>query len=353
MPVATRLNKASPVKLSDVARHAGVSSMTVSRVINGESNVRESTKKLVLESISTLNYKPNISARALAGKRAYKLALLYGNPSAFYLSELLVGALEEISQHGHQLLVHKVSKTDSETKVRESLSNLISEYDGVIVPPPLSDYSSVRDFLIYNDLPAIFLSGLSGGGRNRKICIDDFEAARELTTYLIELGHTQIGFIKGNPNQYASEQRLRGYKAALSDQNLSYDKKLVVPGMFTYDSGLKAARKLLIGTKRPTAIFASNDDMAAATLAVAATEGLTVPKDLSVAGFDDSPLASAVFPRLTTIKQPLDEMAALAVNSLIELIGLPKKLGKTDNEIVQMNFRIIHGASTGAPGPQD
>ena len=349
MPTSVRLKKDKSVKLSDVARHAGVSPMTVSRVINGESNVRASTKELVLESITALDYKPNISARALAGKRAYKLALLYGNPSAFYLSELLVGALEEISRHGHQLLVHKVSETDTEKRIEESLSKLIGEYDGVIVPPPLSDYPSVREFLLDKDLPAIFLSGLNGGGRNRKICIDDFDAAREITNYLIEMGHTRIGFIKGNPNQYSTRERLRGYKAALSAHNLIFDKKIVAPGLFTYDSGLKAARKLLAGAEIPTAIFASNDDMAAATLAVAASEGLEVPKDLSVAGFDDSPLASAVFPRLTTVKQPLDEMAAEAVNSLIELIGSSKKVNSDDPEVLQINYRIVLGGSTGAP----
>ncbi len=349
MSGSAALNREKTAKLSDVARHAGVSPMTVSRVINGEANVRKSTKERVLESIAALDYKPNLSARALAGGRAYKLALLYGNPSAFYLSELLVGALEEISRHGHQLLVHKVSETDSQKKVQASLSSLIGQYDGVIVPPPLSDYANVRDFLHKIDLPAIFLSGLRGGGRNRKIGIDDFEAAREITNYLADLGHTRIGFITGNPNQYSTGERLRGYKAALAAHELTYNKQLVAPGLFTYDSGLKAARKLLARSPRPTAIFASNDDMAAATLAVAASEGLEVPGNLSVVGFDDSPLASAVFPRLTTVKQPLDEMAAKAVNSLIDLIVSSNKAADEDSELVEMKYRIVFGASTDAP----
>ncbi len=343
------LQKEKTVKLSDVARHAGVSPMTVSRVINGEANVRSSTKERVLESVAALNYKPNLSARALAGNRAYKVALLYGNPSAFYLSELLVGALEEISRHGHQLLVQKVSESASEEKVEDSLSSLIGEYDGVIVPPPLSDYASVRDFLLENDIPAVFLSGLSGSGRNRKICIDDYAAAKEITDYLIELGHERIGFIKGNPNQFSTGERLRGYKDALAAHGLAFDKKLIVRGLFTYDSGLKAARKLLAMAPRPTAIFASNDDMAAACLAVAASEGLKVPTNLSVVGFDDSPLASAVFPRLTTVKQPLAEMAAGAINSLLDLIGSAQVVGANQSELVKMKYKIVLGASTSAP----
>lgn len=349
MASSSILQKDKAITLNDVAEHAGVSPMTVSRVINGETNVRDATRKRVLESIEALNYKPNLSARALAGRRAYKVALLYGNPSAFYLSELLVGALEEISCHGHQLLVHKVSETASEKKIAESLSSLVGEYDGVIVPPPLSDYAGVRKFLDENDMPAVFLSGRSGNGRSRKICIDDYEAAREITRYLLELGHQRIGFIKGNPNQFSTGERLRGYKDALAEGDAAYDKSLIAAGLFTYDSGLKAATKLLSTDLPPTAIFASNDDMAAATLAVAASKGVAVPKDLSVVGFDDSPLASAVFPRLTTVKQPLTEMAAEAIKSLLELIG-PGRGAETKNaELATMKYRIIYGASTAAP----
>ena len=344
--------KEKSTTLHDVAEHAGVSPMTVSRVINGETKVRDATKARVLKSIETLNYKPNLSARALAGNRAYKVALLYGNPSASYLSELLVGALEEISRHGHQLLVHKVSEKASEKKVRESLTALVGEYDGVIVPPPLSDHASVRAFLSKADIPAVFLSGRDGGGRSCKICIDDYEAARDITSYLIELGHRRIGFIKGNANQFSTGERLRGYKAALAEGGISYDKALVAAGLFTYASGLKAAGKLLSTDLPPTGIFASNDDMAAATLAVAASKGLAVPDDLSVVGFDDSPLASTVFPRLTTVKQPLAEMAAEAVKSLAGLIGAVAGGKAARAEPAFMTYSIVHGASTGAPPPQ-
>lgn len=341
--------KDKAVTISDVAAHAGVSPMTVSRVINAEKNVREETRDQVLKSIDALNYKPNLSARALAGNKSYRLALLYGNPSAFYLSELLVSALEEISKHGHQLLVHKVSEEGDEKTVTESLSNLTGQYDGVIVPPPLSDFPSVRDFLHRNDIPAAFLSGLDGNGRSRKLCIDDYEAAKELTSYLIGLGHKKIAFIKGNPNQYSSGERLRGFKDAMTEHSIGVEKGFIAPGLFTYKSGLKAARKLLALPTPPTAIFASNDDMAAATLAVAASRGLEVPKELSVAGFDDSPLASAVFPRLTTVKQPLSEMAAEAISALLDMVSVSGAHKKEPLQRVTMEFRLVRGASTAAP----
>lgn len=332
--------------ISDVARHAGVSSMTVSRVINGENNVREATRTSVLKSIETLNYIPNVSARALAGNRLFKFALLYANPSAFYLSELLVAALEAISLRGHQLLVHKVSDIDSDHSVEDQLSTLIGRFEGVIVPPPMSDFASVREFLVKRDLPAVFLSGKEGYGRSRRVCIDDYSAAREITEHLIALGHERIGLIKGHPNQFSSEERLRGYKEGLRDAGIKFDKTLVAQGYFTYDSGLKAAKALLSRSAKPTAIFASNDDMAAATLAVAISSGLRVPTDLSVAGFDDSPVASTVFPRLTTVKQPLSEMAAAAVDSLIQLAS-----GKQGRHIEQTSptisdYKIVKGGST-------
>ena len=333
-----------------MAAHAGVSPMTVSRVINAEKNVREETRALVQKSIKALSYKPNLSARALAGNKSYRLALLYGNPSAFYLSELLVGALEEISKHGNQLLVHKVSEDGAEDSVADSLSSLVGAYDGVIVPPPLSDFSSVRDFLHRNDIPAAFLSGLDGNGRSRKVCIDDYEAAKELTSYLIDLGHKKIAFIKGNPNQYSSGERLRGYKDALKEHSVDIEKSFIVPGLFTYRSGLKAAESLLALPTPPTAIFASNDDMAAATLAVAASHGFEVPHKLSVAGFDDSPLASAVFPRLTTVKQPLSDMAAEAVSALLEMVSASDAKKVEPPHRVTMQFQLVRGASTATPG---
>ena len=335
--------------LSDVAAHAGVSPMTVSRVINGEQNVRSETREKVQKSIDALTYRPNLSARALAGSRSYKLVLLYGNPSAFYLSELLVGALEEISDLGHQLLVHKISDTATQDEIKERLTALLGAYDGVIVPPPLSDYQTVRKFLKSNDIPAILLSGDEGKGRSQKICIDDYKAAKEITEYLLGLGHKRIAFIKGNPNQHASAERLRGYEKALTENGVNREKSWVAPGQFTYASGVKAGERLLSLSEPPTAVFASNDDMAAAVLAVAASKGIKVPEELSVVGFDDSPLASSVFPRLTTVRQPLTQMARSAVNSLIELIrkspdpSAPKRL--------TMSYQIIFGDSTtSAPG---
>lgn len=323
--------------------------MTVSRVINCEPNVTKKKIDQVMLSIEALDYKPNLSARALAGNRIFKIALLYANPSAFYLSELLVGALEEISHQGHQLLVHKIPQTDSEKKVRNNLSRLVGQYDGVIVPAPLGDYKTVRSFLNEKDIPAIYLSGLEVSGRSLKICIDDYAAVKDVLFKLIALGHTRIGIIKGNPNQHSTNERLRAYIDALKDSGIPYNKDFIASGLYTYESGHRAATQLLTGRNIPTAIFASNDDMAAATMAVAASLGFKVPDDLSVVGFDDSPLASALVPRLTTIKQPISEMAGEAIRRIVTLINLLDADQTANLQPLIMDYEIIFGESISAP----
>jgi LacI family transcriptional regulator len=154
--------------------------------------------------------------------------------------------------------------------------------------------------------------------------IDDFHAAREMTAHLIEQGHTRIAFIKGQPTQTASAQRLDGFQAAMDDAELEVDPALVIQGYFSYKSGLEAAEKLLARKRLPTAIFASNDDMAAAAISVAHRRGLDVPRDLSVVGFDDTPIATTVWPELTTVRQPIAAMAEAAIKLLLLKIRRPK-----------------------------
>ena len=168
-----------------------------------------------------------------------------------------------------------------------------------------------------------------------------------MTKRLLGLGHTRIGFIIGHPNQTASEQRLKGFSAGMEEAGHKPDPKLVVQGYFTYRSGLEAAEKLLRSPKRPTAIFASNDDMAAATIAVAHRMGLDVPRDLTVAGFDDTPLALTVWPALTTVRQPIADMAREAVKLLLEQIR--RKRSGAEQQTVQklLDFTLIPRESTG------
>ncbi|WP_249138149.1 LacI family DNA-binding transcriptional regulator [Phenylobacterium montanum] len=334
------------VTIRDVARHAGVSPMTVSRVVNGESNVREPTRAKVAASIKALNYSPNLAARSLASADALKIGLLYSNPSAAYLSEFLVGCLEQSSQSGCQLLIEKCDGPKSEQAAIEKL--LAAGADGVILPPPLCDSETAQKALIGSGAPVVAVAT----GREREdlpaVRIDDFEAARAMTRHLLSLGHRDIAFIKGNPNQTASAERERGFDAAMAEAGAQVAKGHVVQGYFTYRSGLDAAEALLKKGARPSAIFASNDDMAAATVAVAHRMGLDVPRDLTVAGFDDTALATTVWPNLTTVRQPIGEMARAAVVLLIEQIR--RKRGGQPPEVAHklLKYTLVKRDSTAA-----
>jgi LacI family transcriptional regulator len=315
--------KGGAVTIHEVARHACVSPMTVSRVINGESNVRDSTRELVLEAVRVLNYRPNPAARVLAGARDTRIALIYSNPSASYLSEMLVGALDGSHRTASQLVLDRWDnlKPAQEKAAAQKLSEGVA---GVILPPPLCESKAIAAAFAAEGVPSVALA--TGRAREDVSCmrIDVFNAAREMTAHLIAQGHTRIAFIKGQPTQTASGQRLEGFEAAMAEAGHEVDPALVIQGFFTYKSGLEATEKLLARKRMPTAIFASNDDMAAAAISVAHRRGLDVPNDLSVVGFDDTPIATTVWPELTTIRQPIAAMAEAAINLLLHKIRRPQ-----------------------------
>ncbi|QNA84483.1 LacI family transcriptional regulator [Sphingomonas sp. So64.6b] len=331
--------------IADVAALAGVSTMTVSRVINAESNVRASTREAVNAAIGQLNYAPNRAARSLAGASQLRLGLLYSNPSAAYLSEFLVGSLDQAGRSDIQLIVEKCELGDHERRVVERMIG--SGIDGVILPPPLCDSRSVLDVLIAARVPTVVVATGCPPPECAAISIDDRGAAQAMTRHLIELGHARIGFITGNPNLTASGERLVGYRAALTEAGMPFDEDLVADGLFTYRSGLDAADELLEGKNPPSAIFASNDDMAAATVAVAHRRGLDVPGDLTVCGFDDSALATTIWPELTTIHQPIADMSRAAVELLAAM--LRAKRGGGEVRHVTLDYTLIRRQSDAAP----
>jgi LacI family transcriptional regulator len=306
--------------IHDVARKAGVSPMTVSRVVNGERNVRETTREAVLAAVKDLRYAPNPAARSLAGAQNARIGLLYSNPSAAYLSEFLLGALDECSRKSAQLMLEKC-EASSAAGERAAVRRLIEGgVAGVILPPPVCESHVILTELKKSGVPTVAVA--TGRFRTDASCvrIDDFKAAYEMTRYLLSLGHRRLGFVKGHPNQTASGERWLGFEAALREAEFPVEPPAVEQGFFTYRSGLDAAEKLLAVSPRPTAIFASNDDMAAAVISVAHRRGLDVPRDLSVVGFDDTATATTVWPELTTIRQPISAMAETALDLLIRKI---------------------------------
>jgi LacI family transcriptional regulator len=347
MPKKNTRRSGKVITIHDVARHADVSPMTVSRVINGESNVREETRARVAASVAALRYTPNQAARSLASADAVHIGVLYANPSANYLSEFLLGSLEQSSLSGCQLVIEKCEGDESEA---EAIRRLVKGgIDGVVLPPPLCDSEESLKAVREAGIAVVLVASGKPAQDFCAISINNFEASRAMTRHLLELGHRRIAFINGHPNQTATGQRFHGYVEAMTEAGLSVDADQVAQGYFTYRSGLDAAEKLLSGAK-PTAIFASNDDMAAATMAVAHRQGLDVPGDLSVVGFDDTPLATTVWPELTTVRQPIAEMAREAVRLLVEQIR-GRRTGSGPSAVQKMlKFTLVKRDSSAALG---
>jgi LacI family transcriptional regulator len=332
--------------IHDVARHAGVSSMTVSRVINREGNVRPTTQRVVEDSIRALHFVPNAAAKTLAGAEILRIGLLCSIPNATYVSEFLIGALERCSQVNAQLIVKRHSPADDLGKAAAMLVE--AHLDGIILPPPVCDARDLVDALRAAGIAVIATGSIRPGTDLPSIGIDDFAAARAMTRHLISLGHRRIGFITGRANHASTGLRLEGYRAALADAGLQVEEALIAPGTFTYHSGLDAAEALLSLEQPPTAIFASNDDMAAAAVAVAHRRALDVPADLSVCGFDDTPLATTIWPELTTVRQPVSVISEEAVSMLAEII---RRGGGAPDPAPHrlLDFELIRRQSDAAP----
>jgi LacI family transcriptional regulator len=321
--------------------------MTVSRVINGEANVRDSTRESVNAAIAALDYTPNAAARSLAGAEEVRIGLLYSNPSAAYLSEFLVGGLEQASRSHVQLIVEKCDIGDQEVQAAQHLVRI--GIDGVILPPPLCDSASVMKLLSDAGVPVVVVATGRPAEAVSAVSIDDYRAAFTMTAHLAALGHQRIAFIVGNPNQTASERRLAGYRDALAEAGLAANDALIGQGLFTYRSGLDAAEILLNLADPPSAIFASNDDMAAATVAVAHRRGLDVPGDLTVCGFDDTALATTIWPELTTIHQPIADMSRAALELLVQEIKARRARTAFKPRHTLLDFTFVRRQSDAAP----
>jgi LacI family transcriptional regulator len=291
-------------KIADIA---GVATKTVSRVVNKESGVKEATREKILAIIEELEYQPNPSARGLASARSFLIALLYDNPSNAYITGLQNGALNVCREHAFGLLIHPCKHDDDMLIQNIKLMARQNRIDGLILTPPLCDMTDLLDMLDERGVKYVRISPLDNNDRSPKVYADEFQAAYKMTEYLISQGHIRIGFITGHPNRSGTVMRLKGYRQAMQDHELELDSSLVEKGMYTFESGEMAARKLLRLADRPTAIFASNDYMAAGVMKVANQLKIRVPYGLSVSGYDDSPVARHIWPPLTTIKHPVEQ----------------------------------------------
>jgi len=340
----------APATISDVAEIAGVSIKTVSRVFNEEPNVREETRQRVLQVVADLDYHPNIAARSLAGRKSFLIGLLYDNPCPNYILGLQSGSLDRLRGDKWRLLV--VPCEDSWQMGGKSTVSMVraAGVGGVILTSPICDNAEIVNDLLAARIPMVRIAPADSVGSGQvapSVGMDDRSAAAEITRHLIDLGHRRIAIILGDPTHSSTNERLAGFRRAMGETGLEVDPNLVRPGLYTFDSGLDAARILLNRPDRPTAIFAQNDDMAAATIVAAGELGIAVPGELSVAGFDDSQFASTVWPRITTIRQPIRAMAQAATDALVQIM---EGSHRTPEHRVMPYELIVRGSTATVPG---
>jgi len=335
--------KSRGVTIDEVAALAGVSPMTVSRVINGQGKVRDVTRERVMRAVRELDYTPNLAASSLAAAQHTRIALIYTDPSGAYLRELLVGLLRGVAARAAiQLVIDYWDDLDPDAE-RKAARTLARKVDGVILPPPLCESRPAVTELVRGGIPVVAIASGRFSDEISCVRIDDFRAGKELAEHLIAQGHSHIGFIKGRSDLSATTRRFEGFKSALDDAGLAFESGLVQQGDYTYRSGLKAAEKLLALRKPPTAIVACNDDMAAAAISVAHRRGLDVPRDLAVVGFDDTSAATTVWPELTTIHQPIASMADAAIDILLRSIRRKDRTTRVLVDQVVAHRLIVRG----------
>lgn len=329
------------ITIGDVAKAAVVSMKSVSRVINREPNVSEKLRVRVQAAIDALGYVPDLAARSLAGARAFTIGVLLDNPSPNYTMKIVTGAYQACRKHGYHLLIENLesARDDIAKQAADMLRN--TRIDGFVLTPPITECEPVMAVLEAQGIPYVRIAPTSFQGRSPALGVDDAGAAAEIARHLWELGHRRFGLITGPPEHGAAGTRRAGFTAQIADLGGAIVAEEY--GGFLFEAGIEAGRALLLRADRPSAIFAMNDDSAAGVMSAAAQLGLRVPGDVAVAGFDDSWIAQSVWPNLTTIYQPITELAFEATELLI------RRGGEPDNGLRLLDYRLVERGSTVSP----
>ncbi len=321
------------VTISHVAADAGVSLQTVSRVINNEPNVRPEMKARVQASIEKLHYVPSIAAQRMSGSRSYLILVINDRErtiaewrarrGADWVDQMLLGGMLTSAEHGYRMIFELVDTHNDH--VERELSGTIAalQPDGIILTPPHSENPLITKLLDQRKIPFARIGSLTPGS-GFAIHMGDAGSAAQATQHLIGLGHKRIGFIAGAPDYNLSHWRVDGWRKAMALAGLP-DTGLCVPGDFSYESGREAALALLNLDPAPTAIIASNDQMALATLDIAHERNLAVPGDLSIVSFDNTPVVRFTTPQLTAVDQPIAATFSKAVELLIHQATSPSE----------------------------
>ena len=314
---AVAMAKTGQPTINDVARVAGVSKKTVSRVINRSPLLSDDMRKRVEDVIADLGYIPNPQARALALRRNFLIGLVHDNPNAQTVMNVQQGMLEALHGTEFEMVVRPVDRGSA--TMLEDLRHFLERQRlfGVLLMPPISENDLVAQACTEIGCRYVRMGSAELDSDEHMVASNDREAVRGATEYLIECGHKRIGLVAGPHGFRSARERRIGFEEALQAASIAFPRSLVADGTYTFESGVVAAERLLDLMPRPTAIFACNDEMAAGVIHAARARGLDIPHDLSIIGFDDTPIAAHVWPPLTTVRWPIASMARSAALKLI------------------------------------
>jgi LacI family transcriptional regulator len=309
--------RAAKPTINDVARLAGVSKKTVSRVINRSPLLNDETRSRVEKVIKELGYVPNPQARALALRRNFLVGLIHDNPNAQMVLNVQQGILEALQGTEFELVVRPVDRRSAAMldDVRDLLER--QRLFGVVLLPPISENDELAQLCEELGVRYARMGSAELDDPEHMVASNDRDAVREAIAYLVEQGHKLIGLVQGPDGFRSAAERRLGFEDALSDAGIKLPRSLIAEGNYTFESGIAAANRLLDLSPRPTAIFASNDEMAAGVVFAVRQRGLSVPEDLSVIGFDDTAIAAHIWPPLTTVRWPIISMARSAAMKLV------------------------------------
>lgn len=333
--------------IDQVAQLAGVSIKTVSRVTNNEPNVRAEVRRRVADAIRELGYLPMQSARNLAARRSRLLALAYDNPSPGYLMRVQHAARQCCQEYGFRLVFHPCDHNDPQLAAQLLRLAADLQLEGMVLVPPLSLDDAVVRALAGARVPTALLAPARAARGSCSVLLDDQHAAQALATHVLSLGHRRIGFVRGHADHESSRARLAGFRRAVARAGVAVDATLLADGDFSFESGRSAGAGLLDRRQRPTAIIAANDDMAAGVMSAAHDRGIVIPAELSVCGFDDTPVAAMLWPPLTTMRQPISELAYAGTRMLLERL----RTGRTPPPPQDLHYELVVRASTAPAAP--
>ncbi len=332
--------------INDIARMAEVSKKTVSRVINKSPLLNQETRDKVEAIIRETGYVPNPQARALALGRNFLIGLVYDNPNVQMILSMQKGILEALHGTEFELVIRPVDRGSN--LVMEDIRSFVTRQRlfGVVILPPMSENDALARMLDEQGCRYVRMGSAVLDDAEHMVASNDREAVAEAVRHLIAQGHKRIGLIAGPHGFRSAQERREGFELALTEAGISLPRSLVADGQYTFESGISASESLLDLSPRPTAIFASNDEMAAGVLYAARLRGIAVPEELSIIGFDDTPVTTRVWPPLTTVRWPIVAMGRAAA---LKLIGTAIGEGAEVNEPSMFSSTLIRRGSVAPP----